>query len=72
MLINRGDPSSQIYFLSKGVIEIYINDPRDGKIEDEYFELEQGAIFGEIGVLVNTKRSAHARAQDYSVLECLS
>ena len=40
MLINRGDPSNQIYFLSKGVIEIYINDPQDGKIEDEYFELE--------------------------------
>jgi CRP-like cAMP-binding protein len=31
-------------------------------VEDEYFELELGSIFGEIGVLLNTKRSAYARA----------
>ena len=40
MLLNRGDMDDKIYFLSKGIIEIYLNDPRDGKIEDEYFELE--------------------------------
>jgi len=72
ILINRGIESDNIYFLSKGVIEIYIDDPRQGRIEDEYFELESGAIFGEIGVLLNTKRSAYARAQDYSILEVLS
>jgi CRP-like cAMP-binding protein len=44
------------------VIEIYIDDPRQGKVEGEYFELEQGSIFGEIGVILNTKRSAYARA----------
>ena len=58
--------------MSKGIIEIYIDDPRFGKIEDEYFELNQGVIFGEIGVLLNTKRSTYARAQDYSILEVLS
>lgn len=41
-------------------------------VEDEYFELELGSIFGEIGVLLNTKRSAYARAQDYSILEFLT
>jgi CRP-like cAMP-binding protein len=41
-------------------------------VEDEYFELELGSIFGEIGVLLNTKRSAYARAQDYSILEVLT
>lgn len=61
-LITRGQQSDTIYFLSKGIIEIYIDDPRYGKIEDEYFELESGGIFGEIGVLLETKRSAYARA----------
>ena len=72
MLIHRGQDSNYIFFLSKGIIEIYIDDPRYGKIEEEYFELEQGSIFGEIGVLLQTKRSAYARAQDYSILEILS
>jgi len=71
-VIQRSHDSNFIFFLSKGVIEIYIDDPRYGKIQDEYFELEQGSIFGEIGVLLNTKRSAYARAQDYSILEVLS
>lgn len=62
ILINRGTESDCIYFLSKGIIEIYIDDPRQGMVEDEYFELELGSIFGEIGVLLNTKRSAYARA----------
>jgi CRP-like cAMP-binding protein len=48
--------------LSKGTIEIYLNDPRYGRIEGEYFELNPGSIFGEIGVLLQTKRSAYARA----------
>lgn len=72
ILINRGTESDCIYFLSKGIIEIYIDDPRQGMVEDEYFELELGSIFGEIGVLLNTKRSAYARAQDYSILEFLT
>lgn len=72
ILINRGTESDCIYFLSKGIIEIYIDDPRQGMVEDEYFELELGSIFGEIGVLLNTKRSAYARAQDYSILEVLT
>ena len=62
ILIQRGTEADSIYFLSKGVIEIYMDDPRQGKVEDEYFELEQGSIFGEIGVILQTKRSAYARA----------
>ena len=62
MIIQRSTESDCIYFLVKGVIEIYIDDPRQGKVEDEYFELEQGSIFGEIGVLLNARRSAYARA----------
>jgi CRP-like cAMP-binding protein len=72
LLISRGAESDSIYFISKGIIEIYIDDPRQGKVEDEYFELDQGQIFGEIGVILNTKRSAYARAQDYGILEELS
>lgn len=72
MLLSRGQDSHHIFFLSKGIIEIFIDDPRYGKIEDEYFELEQGSIFGEIGVLLKTRRSAYCRAQDYSILEMLS
>jgi CRP-like cAMP-binding protein len=62
MLIIRGNESFYIFFLSKGTIEIYLNDPRYGRIEGEYFELNPGSIFGEIGVLLQTKRSAYARA----------
>ena len=72
MLISRGTESEDVYFLSKGTIEIFIDDPRNGKVEDEFFELGIGSVFGEIGVLLNTKRSAFARAQDYSILEVLS
>lgn len=42
LLISRGAESDSIYFISKGIIEIYIDDPRQGKVEDEYFELDQG------------------------------
>lgn len=62
MLLQRGESSEHIFFLSKGIIEVFIDDPRYGKIEDEYFELELGSIFGEIGVLLSTRRSAYCRA----------
>lgn len=72
MLLSRGQDSHHIFFLSKGIIEVFIDDPRYGKIEDEYFELEQGSIFGEIGVLLKTRRSAYCRSQNYTILEMLS
>jgi len=31
MLITRGVPGDSIFFLSKGIIEIFIDDPRQGK-----------------------------------------
>ena len=40
MVISRGSDGDNIFFLIKGTIEIYIDDPRQGKVEDEYFELE--------------------------------
>ena len=74
MLINRGQASDTIYFISKGTIEIYIEDPRNSKQnqEEQFYELSVGSIFGEIGVLLDTKRSAFSRSQDYSILETLS
>ena len=72
MLITRGAESFYIYFLISGTIEIYLNEPHLGRIEGEYFELHPGNIFGELGVLLQTNRSAYARAQDYSILEIMS
>lgn len=74
MLINRGAKSDTIFFISKGTIEIYIDDPRNNKQnqDEQFYELGVGQIFGEIGVLLDTKRSAFSRAQDYSILETLS
>ena len=64
MLINRGQASDTIYFISKGTIEIYIEDPRNSKQnqEEQFYELSVGSIFGEIGVLLDTKRSAFSRS----------
>ena len=74
MLISRNELSDIIYFISKGTVEIYIDDPRNSKQnqEEQFYELSVGQIFGEIGVLLDCKRSAFSRSQDYSILETLS
>ena len=58
-IIRKGDQGNEMYLLLKGEVEIY--DPREGK-EQTLAVHSRGDVFGEMGLLRGTTRSASARA----------
>lgn len=42
VLIEKGEESYSLFFINSGQIEIFINNPKNGKIEGEYFLAEGG------------------------------
>jgi hypothetical protein len=68
IIFREGDRSDYIYQIEKGKVRIFrkIND-----IEEEYAILGEGEIFGEMGVLSNSKRSAWAQAVEDTILKII-
>lgn len=66
-LIKKGDKSDYIYFILSGTVLIFLNDPLFGKVKGDFFKADEGSIFGEIGVILDTKRTANAITENYSV-----
>lgn len=71
IIINKGDESKSLYFINSGSLEIFINNPKLGKVDGEYFISESGTVVGEIGVIFDTTRSAYCIARYYTVLSML-
>jgi len=58
-IFHEGDESSCVFYILSGSVEIY---RRTEKGEQAYSTLNQHQLFGELGVILNTTRSASARA----------
>ncbi len=58
MIIKEGSYGQQMYFLVKGCVEITGGTGKNGKKLKQYIVLREGAFFGELSLLLNTKRSA--------------
>ena len=61
-----------MYFVVGGEVAIYINDPKHGENEGDFFIKAEGSIVGEIGLLLKTIRSANVITMDYTILSQLS
>ncbi|KAJ3070696.1 hypothetical protein HDU98_006297 [Podochytrium sp. JEL0797] len=59
-IINFGDESQAMYFLLAGTVQVV------GETGVVHAEIQQGSFFGEVGVLLNMKRTASIRAKDES------
>lgn len=57
-VISEGDPPDDIYFLSKGEISVYQQDPRESGKGRLVSTFGPGACFGDIAVITGAKRSA--------------
>lgn len=64
-IMRAGEPGSEMYFISRGTIEIVT---ADGKV---VATLTAGDFFGEMALLLNQPRAASARAVDYCDLYLL-
>lgn len=71
-IIHKGEESDYIFFVVSGKAEIYISNPNYGKVKGDFFEADEGTVIGEIGVVLNVKRTAFALAKNYTVLSKLS
>ncbi|KAJ3031607.1 UNVERIFIED_CONTAM: hypothetical protein HDU68_002210 [Siphonaria sp. JEL0065] len=58
-IIRKHDIGNEMYFLSKGTVEVVSG---DGKTV--YSEIHKGSFFGELGVLFNVPRTASVRAME--------
>lgn len=67
-IITKGKQSQSIFFIVRGIVDIYVTDPNFGKVEGEYFQADEGSIVGEIGVLLDVPRTAYVLAKNYTVL----
>ncbi len=59
LLFKEGDPSSSLFLVRNGGVEIFTQDPRGKKVKLAL--LETGSIFGEIGLLFDRPRMANAK-----------
>lgn len=59
LIFKGGDPSTSIYIIKSGEVEIFTQDQKTKKIS--IAKLGSGNFFGEIGVLLNTYRTAFAK-----------
>ncbi|KAJ3057050.1 hypothetical protein HK097_001019 [Rhizophlyctis rosea] len=57
MIIKKHDVGKEMYFLSKGKVEVVSGDGRS-----RYGVIEEGSFFGELGVLFDIPRTASVRA----------
>ena len=62
-IINEGDPSDTLYFLSTGDCEVLIKDERKWDQLARY--LSSGQIFGEIGLIYRCNRTATIKCKNY-------
>lgn len=65
-IMRAGEPGSEMYFISRGVVEIVSAD-----VKTVYATLSAGDFFGEMALLFNQRRTASARAADYCDLYML-
>jgi putative ABC transport system ATP-binding protein len=66
MLFEQGDASDLVYVVESGSIEIFRKDARGNEVLLRV--VDPGSYFGELGPLLNTPRSAAARAAEPTVL----
>ncbi|MGN7612386.1 N-acyl amino acid synthase FeeM domain-containing protein [Magnetococcales bacterium HHB-1] len=59
-IISAGDTANDAYFLVEGSVQVSRG---DGDDEKALATIEEGEIFGEIGLLCNVKRTAHVTAK---------
>ncbi len=67
IVIHRGDTGSEMYFISRGSVDVLASDE-----ETVVATLTEGAFFGEIALLEETKRNATIRTRDYCDLYALN
>lgn len=72
VLTIKGEESNEMFFIHSGTIEISVESRQFPKQNGTYFIAEAGQVLGEIGVTLNTQRTAHSRSRDYCVLSVLS
>ena len=61
-IIHKHDESNYLYFINSGKAEIFLFNPVYGKLDKNYFEAVPSNILGEIGVILDVKRSAYVLA----------
>jgi len=62
-IFTEGDPSSALYLVKQGEVEIVQERPDDEEQEDAVLEtLGEGDLFGELALCVEARRTASARA----------
>ena len=70
VIFNQGDPCDGIYSVKVGAVSVYKTKPTpSGAAEIELVRLGPGSMFGEMGMLDQTRRDASVKAVEYT--ECI-
>lgn len=70
VIFQQGDPSDGIYSVKLGRVSVYKSKPAPNGMQDiEIVRLGPGSMFGEMGMLDQTRRDASVRAVEYT--ECV-
>jgi CRP-like cAMP-binding protein len=70
VIFQQGDPSDGIYSVKLGRVSVYKSKPTPTGMQDiEIVRLGPGSMFGEMGMLDQTRRDASVRAVEYT--ECV-
>ena len=68
-IVNIGEHSDKLYFIANGDFEVFVKDQHG--IETFVHFLEQGDLFGEVGLITSNPRSATVSCRNYGTLGTL-
>ncbi len=64
-IVTQNEQGKALFFLEKGNLSVFVSE--DGKVKRRYVRsLPVGAMFGEIGVVFQCKRTASVVSKNYS------
>jgi cAMP-dependent protein kinase regulator len=69
VIVQQGDEADAFYILARGTVEVYLKQP--GQIPQLLAELNDGAFFGETGLLQGVRRTATVRVSEAAAAEVL-
>ena len=70
VIIKQGNDANELYFLSKGECEVLVKN--EYHIESLVRILKEGALFGEVGLIANGRRTATITCLNYCTCAALS
>lgn len=70
LILKQGDEPEVLYFLSKGEVEVLVKDEKQEEMHVKI--LLPGALFGEVALIANCKRTATIKSLNYCTCASLT